>query len=245
VLALAGALGLVSCASGGTDWVSATAEKAPYVAERTLGGSDLGATIGVARDIPELLPNRRFVLPGGNAVANSQSVVVGRPVDVEPETATVWEADLETEANPDGARTVEFDDASAQGRTWLVTVAVDETIAGLEPSEALRGAADDSVTVRFRSAGGAVDIDGFRSSLLGIGRSVWFLTAYADAPTDAFGVAWNGGAVATIDQEGALAFPFLAPSRRLEIEEESFTVERLRQLGTEPDVRIATEEVPP
>ncbi len=245
VLVLAAVALVAGCGSTGDragagtdhlDAVRANPAALSYVAGQAVGYPEGAVTIGIARTIPELLPNRRFQGFGDAYATNSQSVVVGRPVDVRPGSATIWgDGD---DRNPDGARTVPFDDPTAQGRSWRVDLEVDDLVTGVEPSVALKGANDRKVTLEFRSAGGPLDIDTFRSGLLAMGPSVWFLDAEAGGPKDTFEAAWNSTAIAQVGKDGTLTFPLLTPERRKEIREEDYTVDALRKLGREPIVVI-------
>lgn len=220
-----------------SDRVAPDPRAIPYVAARSATFGENVFTIGVAQTIPELLPNRLIDAWGGVPVVNSQTVIVGTPTDVRPEHASVW--GVGDDEHPDGETKVGFDDPKSMSRTWLVEVTVDDLIAGQPPSKALAGAEDNGITLRFKSTGGPIDVDTFRAGVLGFGRSVWFLTAYPEEPKDAFGLAWNGGAVATIGADGSLSFPMMTPTRRRELKEETFTVDLLRKLGAETDTHVA------
>jgi len=234
------ALLVSGCGTGATTGahrINPDRKATPYVASHTKALLGDLTTIGVARSVVELLPNHLFEVLDHNFVANAQSVVVGTPVDVQPDEALRWPAQ---DANDQAAgEAVPFGETSAMSRTWLVTLSVDRTVAGPAPAELLRTADSNGlVSVRITSDGGPIDVDKYRAGLLGMGRSVWFLSAYADAPTDAFGVAWFGGAIARLDDRGLLRFDLLPPEVRKFVESPGIDLNDLERAADQAEVTI-------
>jgi hypothetical protein len=209
-----------------------------YARDHMLTRSDTESTVAIADTIPDLLPNHTMEL-FGNWVPNTHSVVVAVPTDIQPDKASAWDI----VKGEDVERKVAFDDPNAMARTWLVTIEIKDLVAGTEPGQALPEASEDqSATVRLTGAGGKLDATAFRSGIMALGESVWFLSAFEDDPQDAFRVAWNGGAIGSITDDGSLAFVLLTPERRKQLKEETFTVESLRKAGAGPEVRVTIPE---
>lgn len=238
--AVATAALLAGCGSGQAAHrpvVKADHRSTPYAAAEGKGGAITAAsTIGVARSVADLLPNRKHEVLEHNFVANSDSVVEATPLDVQPGEAFVWPrgANDSMEANE-----VTFEDPRSMSRTWTVRLHIESPVAGADPSAVLPAATEGTeVVVQLPSNGGPVDIDRYRAGVLGLGRSVWFLTTNDFGPKDKFEVAWFGGAVARADQDGTLRFELLPEDVRKVKEAPGTTLADLAVEAAKPEQRI-------
>lgn len=231
LLAVAFAVLLAGCTDDGR--TSGNASDVGYVRHAIGRGPE--ATIGVARRAVDLLPNRLHRVLGDRFAPNTHTVIEARPIDIRPEAASDW-PDAGDGETPDR---VAFDDSAAESRTWLVTLALEHILAGSAPKAvAPTAATDDRVTVRLVSNGGEVDVDRFRSGILALEDSVWFLARFDDQPPDAFTVAWFGKAVAEVNASGELEFPLLTPAERRELVTEGLTIESIRSAGRTANRRL-------
>lgn len=186
-----------------------------------------------ARTVRELLPNVQF-RHHRTWSAESDSVVIAVPTEVHPGTAHA----LVRSRHGSHRRHLElvaFDDPTAVARSWLLRIEVLVVAAGRRPDQLVPTAKQHRLIVRITSAGGPIDPATFRTGLLGLGESAWFLVAPSEG-RGAFTVAWHGGAIATVAR-GTLHFPFLPEARQRRAEAAHLTVHRLRGLGALPSQR--------
>jgi hypothetical protein len=243
LLAIALSITAVGCADEPPEVVADPAQTA-YVRSSTspLEGAVEVGTPGVVR---ELLPNRLQAGLFGEWFPGSYAVIVARPVSVEPVAARLW---LDDDAGTEVPLT--FTDPAAEGRSWQVTLDVERLVAGKEPSALKPGATDGRrVRVEMRSDGGAIDVGRYQAGLLGLGRSIWYLEAWADQ--ERFSVPWHSRAIATIGAGGSLAFPLLRDEDQWRLSEQPptdgpqkasapppLTLDRLVEQAKEPVQRV-------
>ncbi|MEO6627730.1 MAG: hypothetical protein ABIP03_04100 [Aquihabitans sp.] len=195
-------------------------------------GSPQASSVGVASAVVDLMPNRLFHIVDDNYSSNSDTVVVGMPTLIEPGVARVWSGSKDDKP----VKEVAFDDPAAETRTWLVTIKVEEVIAGQSPAELIPSSSEGELRVKLVSGGGAIDVNAYVDGIKNLERSVWFLKVRRDW-NDSFAVAWRGRAVAKADEAGRLSYPFIG-SGESSITEGAKTVEDLRELGRKPASRV-------
>lgn len=217
------------------------ADAAAYAGSAMGGGN--ASVLRAATTVEELFPNREIGAIDGTYAPVTETVVLGTVTNVEPEAAYVWSTASDDDQSVDfeGPETVSFEDPRAEHRTWLVSVAIEETVSGAPPGELIDGGDTGMLLIRLNSypQAGLFDADRFERGLESLGRSVWFLSRRPNWP-DAFDVAWFGRAVGVVEADGAVVFPMAtAQDVPAEVLEAGVDLEELRRIGSEPTVRIS------
>lgn len=182
--------------------------------------------------LDELFPQVKYQAPDrSDASPITEVVVIGRVAEV---TRGVGRAS----DNGDGKRVV-FDDPSASSKTVHLNIAVER-----EWSTSPREAKD--LNVGF-AIGGDADFEKTRAGLKALGKVVLFL--HQGAPVYAYdasllAIHWNGGMIATVGENGALALPFLEAPIASQLLEGVETLGKLESHGGDPErvIRITRED---
>lgn len=225
-----------------------------YVADQLPGsGGENGYSIAPPLSASQLLPNVEVKDPfTGTWHAAVDSVVVGRPAEVELSRSVAWDIDQpDPETDEPAMVDLALGDPRAMIHFWEVTVAIEEVVGGPALAEVLDQGLKGQVQVLVSSAGGEVDIERFRSGVAGLGRSVWFLASQTGVPNmpDRFRLSWDNTAVATVRPSGELSFPLVGEEHFQAAHHEDVTLQDLRRLADQPTTRIEgidlTAEAPP
>lgn len=225
------------------------ADDATRAAWEYVSTSTGGDNVSVSRwagSVEHLLPNRHLYAEDGTYEPVTDTVVLGTVQEVRPDAAYRERATADGEAR----QVVAFGSEQADYRTWLVTLELEEVLAGESPHELLPDSGAGQVTIRLTTNGGPVDEHLFTSGIQSLGRSVWFLRVRRSW-SDAFDTGWFGRAVATVDEHGSLTFPLVQPGdggpglaaggghgAAGSGDDVVTTVDDVRRLGAEPVVQI-------
>ena len=201
VALLVGALLVAGCASGSRraavdDSVRAVAAGDPTYALNQLR-HNYGEVGGAATTLEDSLPNHHVELGDTGQVATySDALVTGMVTGVSKGVGVIWRGDQDYTV-------VGFDDPSADTRTAVVTMTVDEATGALGP---------DDGPVRFRVlVPSLADPERFAESLAGLGRIAVVL--HRD-PNDFDSTPWrplmNDNLIGVIADDGSLTLPGLA-----------------------------------
>lgn len=233
VALVAGSVIVVGCGSDGRDERGSTGDPADASCSLAVpivpnpGGPSV---VRSARSVEELLPNRLLEGADGTFASLSDSVVIGVPTEVRPGVASDWSA---MAGDDESSAEVAFSDPRAETRTWLVSLAVEEVLGGADPVDEDASA---EVTVTLPTWGGLRESEAFAARVESLGRGVWFLRAGASDGLQR--VPWDGGAVASIGDGGALAFPLLPETSGAGSWSDSYTLDCLRTLAAQPDRQV-------
>ncbi|MGH9021569.1 MAG: hypothetical protein ACRDV9_00455 [Acidimicrobiia bacterium] len=178
-----------------------------------------------------MFPQIQYQPPGKSTAAPiTDQVIVGRIAEV---TRGVGRA-------PDGGdgKQVDFDDPKAISKTVHLTIAQEQTW----PAASQR----DNLEVGF-AIGGKSDFEMTRAGLKALGRVVLFLhrgSPVFDYKENLLGIHWNGGMIATISDNGALALPFLESPIDNQLLTGVDTLDKLTDHSDDPErvIRITREE---
>lgn len=156
-----------------------------------------GEVGGAATTLEDSLPNHHYALGATGRVASySNALVLGTVTGVTKGIGVVWRDD-------DDYTVVDFDHTSADTRTVVVTMTVDDGTGAVRPG-------DGPLTFRVLVPSLA-DTDRFAESMAGLGRIAVVL--HRDA-TDFDSTPWrplmNDNLIGVIADDGSLAFPGLA-----------------------------------
>jgi hypothetical protein len=157
---------------------------------------------GAASTLEDSLPNHHYELGDTGKVATySDALVTGTVTSVSKGLGVIWRGDRDYTV-------VDFDDPSADTRTAVVTITVDEATGAIR-------SADGRVSFRVLVPSLA-DPDRFAESLAGLGRIAVVLTRDA---TDFDSTPWrplmNDNLIGVIADDGSLTLPGLARGKEL------------------------------
>lgn len=195
------------------------------------------ASAGGARSLPtyrslaDLLPNVVVETPWSDPGPNSDLVVVGRVVDVQPGSGYVVAGD----DAPSGTPTA-FDDPAARWRTVHLRVQVESSLGGV-PSQ-------ESVVVGLRYPADPDELGLWEQGLVSLGRTVFFLresAVFADEP-GVLGVLEDGALLAPVDETGALSLPMIDASRAAQLLAPTPTLADLVAAGERPRVVLDVDD---
>jgi hypothetical protein len=220
-LLAAGVAGTLLASNGDDD----TSELEALVAHRTAASE--GASLVGPTSLADALPNVRHQRPGAPAEPVSESVVLARVADVKNGEGR-YRKDVANPAEPE--QIVKFDDRRAQYRTLIVTLAIDDVVAGASPGE--------TATLQWLIAGPNLpegsapapeNPDEVAAGLRQLGRSLWLIRE------DGFLADYGYRYVARVDDQDRVDFLFYEPELRGQWVGDLTTVARIRDEGRKPE----------
>ena len=198
---LAGMVLLAGCSSGSSRDAVDDSGRAVAAGDPTYALAQLrhnyGEVGGAASTLEDSLPNHHYELGDTGKVATySDALVTGTVTGVSKGPGVIWRGDQDYTV-------VDFDDPSADTRTAVVTMTVDESTGALGPEDG---------HVRFRVlVPSLADPERFAESLAGLGRVAVVL--HRD-PNDFDSTPWrplmNDNLIGVIADDGSLTLPGLA-----------------------------------
>lgn len=236
-LASATLLGAACGGGSGNDEAIDAAVARTTLIEHLHDRGEAAAAYSWARTLEEMLPNVAFQPPGRVAVQPVRQAVVGDVVDVEPGRAFRNQA----RGTTDRPTTLDdFDDPTADWRTLHLEVEVVESLGDEVGRRTLRvglpvsGYDDPRILIEGAKALGRVVLllDDAAGDLYAYDRSV-------------VGMVLGGQYLATVADDGALAFPVLEASEAEAFQGELRTLDDLRRAAAEPTTVIPLAETAP